>query len=136
VENTPLRNVKKECTHRPVMTAPNSEAMDKTTRNIYCFRSAHALFAVFFILCLVDIYYSAITRTHAWHLFAALSALLAEGLVVALNRGQCPLTGLQHRLGDQKGFFNLFLPDVIAKYLVPFWFCVALVGFLLLWMRC
>jgi hypothetical protein len=109
--------------------------MDKTTRNIYWFRSVHAFFAVFFIQCLAYIYYCAITRTHTWLLTMALIALLGEGIVVVLNRGQCPLTGVQHRLGDQKGFFNLFLPEALARKMVPVWFFIALAGFLLLWIR-
>ena len=109
--------------------------MDGKKRSICVFRSMHAFFAVFFISCLGYIYYAALTRVHGRLLLWAMAVLAGEGLAVLLNRGECPLTGIQHRLGDEKGFFNLFLPDALARRMVPVWVTAALVGYLLVWVR-
>jgi hypothetical protein len=41
--------------------------------------------------------------------------LLTEGIVVALNKGNCPFSYLSAKYGDTKTFFELLLPKSIAR---------------------
>jgi hypothetical protein len=49
----------------------------------------------------------------------AIVALAGEGLLVVANRGDCPLGGLQERLGDPVPLFELVLSPRAAKLAVP-----------------
>jgi hypothetical protein len=49
----------------------------------------------------------------------AASSLIAEGILVTANRGDCPLGGLQERLGDPVPLFELVLSPRTAKRAVP-----------------
>jgi hypothetical protein len=57
-----------------------------------------------------------------------------EGVVVfILNKGDCPLIHIQRKIGDNTPFFQLFLPEKLAKKAVPFfakitWFGLALLA--------
>ena len=45
------------------------------------------------------------------------AAVLAECLVLALNRGRCPLTDLAQRFTDDRApNFDIFLPAWVARY--------------------
>ena len=49
----------------------------------------------------------------------SVAALVAEGVVVAANGGDCPLGGLQDRMGDPVPLFELVLPPRGARLAVP-----------------
>jgi len=91
-------------------------------------RIVHGLIAIALIASVGAIYYSAVTRTHGTCLYAALSALLAEGIVIALNKGNCPFGHVSRRFGDSKPFFELFLPPRIAKQMFKVNFVIVLIG--------
>ena len=55
-----------------------------------------------------------------------------EGLLVVKNRGDCPLGGLQERLGDPIPLFELVLPPRAAKLAVPVLGAIAGAGIALL----
>lgn len=62
----------------------------------------------------------------------AVVSLLAEGTVVALNHGDCPLGPVGEKIGDPVPLFELALPPRAAKLAVPVLGAVAGVGILLL----
>lgn len=99
-------------------------------------RILHGAFALYFIICIVILYRSVITRElDIWFIVAILS-LMTEGLLVfVMNGGDCPLIHIQRKLDDDVPFFNLFLPAHLAKKAVPFFTKVTFVGILLLIMR-
>ena len=66
------------------------------------------------------VYYSAVTQTYNLLLYLALGALLIEGIAIAVNKGDCPLSYLQRKYGDDKAFFEIFLPKRIAKQMFRF----------------
>jgi hypothetical protein len=100
---------------------------------VYLLRLVHGLFAIYFIACIVYIYYAAIVLTIGPLLGVAITSLLIEGvLVFVLNGGDCPLIHLQRKLEDPVPFFNLFLPDALAKKAIPFFTGVMLFGTLVL----
>ncbi|RJR15015.1 hypothetical protein C4579_03025 [Candidatus Microgenomates bacterium] len=106
------------------------------TKAVLLLRIIHTLFAVYFILCIGYIYYAAITATIDLFLGIAIFSLCLEGfLVFVLNKGHCPLAPLQAKLNDPVPFFNLFLPDRLAKKAIPFFTVVMVLGLLFLVLR-
>jgi len=84
-------------------------------------RVLHGLFAVYFILCLLYMYYVAFAGDFGPLLWIAVASLGLEGFVVfVLNNGDCPLIHVQRRVGDNTPFFELFFPPRIAKQAIPF----------------
>jgi hypothetical protein len=59
-------------------------------------------------------------------------SLIAEGGLVAANRGDCPLGGLQERLHDPIPLFELVLSPRAARRAVPVLGAVAAAGIALL----
>lgn len=78
-------------------------------------RVIHGFIALIMIASIAAIYYGAATQTYGIWLWLAAGALLTEGIVITLNKGDCPFTQLSRRYGDGKAFFELFLPKRIAK---------------------
>lgn len=83
---------------------------------VYVLRGIHVLVAFFLSGCLLYLYYAVVTgaaiTTYAW---GAVAAILAEGIVFFGLRRDCPLSMVQRRYGDEKGFFELFLPPQAAR---------------------
>jgi hypothetical protein len=105
----------------------------KMNRSVILLRIIHAFFAAYFIFCIVYIYYSALTLNINLLLCIAIISLFIEGILVfILNGGYCPLVHLQRRLNDPVPFFNLFLPDYLAKKAIPFFTVAMFLGILLL----
>jgi hypothetical protein len=98
---------------------------------VFAVRAVHSLFSVFFLSCLAYVYYAALTRRRGPLLAAAGAALLFEGAVLAANRGDCPLGAVHRRFGDERTFFELFLPPRAARMAVPFFAAVTVFGFVL-----
>ena len=95
-------------------------------------RTIHGMIAVYFLSCIAWIYYSAINNQPNTWAYLAAASLFLEGLVVFLNHGDCPLGKVHHRFGDQKAFFELFLPKPLAKQAVPFFGLVSIIGTIML----
>jgi len=99
---------------------------------VHLVRLAHGLVSALFLSCLGYVYYCGVTDTRSIWLVLSVIALAGEGAVVALNGGDCPLGFVHQRVGDEKAFFELFLPKRAAKLAVPFLAAVTVVGFGLL----
>ena len=104
-------------------------------RAVLLIKVLHGLLSAFFIACITYVYYAGITRSTSPFVFIAVAALLLEGTIVLLNRGDCPLGAVHRRLGDEKRFFELFLPGRAAAVAVPFFAAVTAVGLLILLIR-
>jgi hypothetical protein len=102
---------------------------------VYVVRALHAGISVFFVACLAYVYYAALAGKRGPVLAGALVALAVEGVIVGANRGDCPLGAVHRRYGDEKTFFELFLPPRAAKQAVPVLGAVAVVGSLLVALR-
>ena len=98
-------------------------------------RIVHGLIAAALIASVGVIYYAAVTRTHGTWLYVSLGALLVEGIVIVLNKGNCPFGHVSRRFGDNKPFFELFLPPRIAKQMFKVNFVIVLIGCVLLLIR-
>jgi hypothetical protein len=98
---------------------------------VFAVRAAHSLFSAYFLSCLAYLYYAAVARKRGPALAIAGGSLLVEGAVLAANGGDCPLGTVHRRFGDERTFFELFLPARAAKAAVPFFTGVTVLGFLL-----
>jgi hypothetical protein len=101
---------------------------DPLPARVVAFRVFHGLIAAGFISCVAVIYYAGITGSGGRKLAITVSLLAVEGTAVMLNAGNCPMAGIQGRMGDQTPFFELFLPPRVARLAVPFWFVVTAGG--------
>lgn len=109
---------------------------EKHNKYIIALRLIHTAFAVYFITCVVYIYYVALTlQMGALFGIAVLSLCLEGFFVFILNHGHCPLAPLQRRLKDPVPFFNLFLPDDLAKKAIPFFTSITFLGIIILVVR-
>ena len=79
----------------------------------------HAGIAGAFLLAIGYVWWCALTGRRDRRLGLAIAALAGEGVLVIANRGDCPLGGLQERLGDPVPLFELVLPPKAAKLAVP-----------------
>ncbi len=103
---------------------------------IYILRFFHGIFALYFICCIIYLYYAAITANFNFLLILALISLSLEGIAVfILNKGDCPLIYIQNKLGDNIPFFELFLPKKAAKQAVPFFSILTWLAVILLSIR-
>jgi hypothetical protein len=95
------------------------------------FRIAHAGIAAGFLLAILYVWWCALTGRRARGFGVAVVALVGEGVLVIANRGNCPLGGLQERLGDPVPLFELVLSPKAAKLAVPALGAVSAVGIVL-----
>ena len=105
---------------------------ERKTGMIIFIRSLHTLLAAFLITCIIYLYYCRIAGHIGFKAYVAAAVLLGEGLVVFVNNRKCPLSSLQRKCGDEKGFFDLFLPAAIIPYVYTSHAIVASVGIMLL----
>lgn len=94
-------------------------------------RLLHAGFVLYFFICIFYIYYCVIFGIENAFLYISIISLLIEGLVVFLNNSDCPLGAFHKKAGDNKTFFEVFVPKPIAKQAIPFFAIVAMGGLLL-----
>lgn len=91
----------------------------KMTPAILAWRAGHALIAVTMLAAIAYIWVCALSGRRGPLLRAAVGVLVAEGVLVAANHGDCPLGPLGDRIGDEVPLFELVLPPRAAKAAVP-----------------
>ncbi len=94
-------------------------ARNKLSPPALAFRIAHAAVAVGFLLAIAYVWWCAFTGRRGRLLRAVVAALTVEGVLVLANRGDCPLSDLQDRVGDPVPLFELVLPPRAARCVVP-----------------
>ena len=85
----------------------------------FAFRAAHSAIALGFLAAIGDVWLSALTGRRGPLLRVSVAALVAEGIVVTANGGDCPLGPLQDRIGDPVPLFELVLPPRAARLAIP-----------------
>ena len=99
------------------------------------FRGLHGVIAVVFLSAIVYVWWCALTGRRDRWLRTAVAALVSEGVFVTANRGDCPLGGLQDRLGDPVPLFEHVLSPSAARRAVPLLGAVTAAGIGLLLRR-
>ena len=117
------------------MMGPTPSPPTKLSRAALAFRAAHAAIALEQLLAIAYVWWCALTGRRGRLLRVAAASLIGEGVLVAANHGDCPLGGLQERLGDPVPLFELVLSPRAAKRAVPTLGAVASGGLLLLMVR-
>src|SRR5215208_5174780 len=103
-----LRNWIKACWHTRDRTETLTEMrghnpsgrVRKLLRAALAFRAFHAAIAVEMLLAIAYVWWCALSGRRDLLLHVAAASLIGEGVLVAANHGDCPLGGLQERLGD------------------------------------
>ena len=104
--------------------------------SILLLRIIHGFIALYFLICLLYIYYCAILKIGNLLLDIAVISVLIEGvLLYILNRGDCVLIHVQRKIGDDKPFFSLFLPEKMAKRAIPYFSILTIIGLVFLVIR-
>ncbi len=103
---------------------------------ILVLRIIHAIFSLYFIACLLYLYYAAYAMRFDVLLLISMASLAIEGTAVfILNSGNCPLIHVQKRIGDDRPFFELFMPPRIAKQAIPAFSVLVIIALVLLVVR-
>jgi hypothetical protein len=104
----------------------------KLSRSALTVRFVHAAIATWFLLAIAYVWWCALTGRRGTLLDFAVTALVAEGALVAANGGDCPLRGLQERVGDPVPLFELVLSPRAARRAVPVLGAVSALGIALI----
>jgi hypothetical protein len=105
---------------------------DKNKRMILTVRLLHIIATIILILSIIYIYYVAITRKFSYLLLIPLLLLIAEAIFLMYNRGKCPMDKVHKKYGDEKGFWDLFLPKIIIPYVVKILEILTIIGFIII----
>ena len=111
------------------------ERVRKLSRAAMAFRAFHAAIAVEQLLAIAYVWWCALSGRRDRLLHVAAASLIGEGVLVAANHGDCPLGGLQERLGDPVPLFELVLSARAAKRAVPTLGAIPAAGLVLLAVR-
>jgi hypothetical protein len=112
-----------------------SESAVGLSRAALAFRTFHAAIAAEQLIAITYVWWCALTGRRGRLLRVVTASLIGEGVLVAANHGDCPLGGLQERLGDPIPLFELVLSPRAAKRAVPTLGAIAAAGLALLLVR-
>ena len=106
-------------------------------KHIVGLRILHGALTIYFALCLIYLFIVGITGNVNTALFIlAVFSLAAEGVAVfAFNDGNCPLIHVQRKIGDDKPFFELLLPEYLAKQAIPVFAGLTILALLIILLR-
>jgi hypothetical protein len=99
----------------------------RLSRAALAFRAAHATIALEQLLAIAYVWWCALSGRRG--------DADREGVLVTANGGDCPLGGLQRRLGDPVPLFELVLSQRAAKLAVPTLGAITAAGLVLLMVR-
>jgi len=108
---------------------------DTTSSAVRLSRVAHALVTGLFLSCIALVYLGAWRGEAGALTLAAVGALCAEGVLVVLCRGNCPLGPVLRRLGGDRPLFELVLAPRAAALAVPVLGGITVLGVILLAVR-
>jgi hypothetical protein len=117
------------------MRGHNPTPQATLSRAALSFRAFHTAIAAEQLFAIAYVWWCAISGRRDLLLRVAVATLIGEGILVAANRGDCPLGGLQERLGDPVPLFELVLSPRTAKRAVPTLGAIAGAGLVLLVVR-
>jgi hypothetical protein len=96
-----------------------SSPVVKLSRAALAFRAFHAAIAIEMLLAIAYVWWCALSGRRDHLLRMAAASLIGVGVLVAASHGDCPLGGVQERLGDPVPLFELLLSPSAAKRAVP-----------------
>jgi len=76
----------------------------------------HTVIWFFFVACIVGIPVAGFLREFGWA-WILTGFVVVECVVLAVNRGRCPLTDVAGRYTDERAAnFDIYLPEWLARY--------------------
>ena len=104
----------------------------ENTQKLFLIRLFHTFIIVGMATCIFYVFYAGVSGAKGTFLTISIIAVVIEGIVLLLNKGQCPLTNLAVKYGDNhKRFFDSFLPKRITPFVVPGLTIIFVIGFVL-----
>ncbi|HEU5289339.1 MAG TPA: hypothetical protein VFU05_01775 [Cyclobacteriaceae bacterium] len=86
-------------------------------KNPIFIKSIHTAIWVLFVGVICFVLWSGITSNITVYSWLAAAAILAEGIVLAIFKGNCPLTVVARKYSNStKENFDIYLPNWLAKY--------------------
>jgi hypothetical protein len=107
----------------------------KLSRAALVFRAVHTAIILEQLFAIAYVRWCALTGRRGPLLSIVAASLIGEGVLVTANCGDCPLGGLQERIGDPVPLFELVLSPRAAKQAVPTLGAIAAAGLILLLVR-
>jgi hypothetical protein len=101
-------------------------------RRVVLVRLLHGIIALFLLASVGLVYYAGITGRVGTVTYLAILVLVVEGIVVFLNKGNCPFDTVHRWAGDDRTLLELFFPPRVAKMGIPFLAILTGIGLLLL----
>jgi hypothetical protein len=87
-----------------------------SSRKLFSIKLLHTMVWAFFVACIVAIPFAANAREFRVAVLL-IAAVMVEVLIIAFNRGSCPLTPIAARYtADRADNFDIFLPVWLARY--------------------
>jgi hypothetical protein len=84
---------------------------------LFLIKTVHTLIWLIFVALISFVCWSGITSVISFYSWLAVAAVAAEGIVLMIFKGKCPLTLLARKYsGSSKENFDIFLPNWLAKY--------------------
>lgn len=99
---------------------------------VYVVRSLHFVIGITMTAATVYLWYAALFRVLDLWLAFSLAALAVQWIIVALNRGHCPMGVVHARYGDEKTLFELVAGKQYAIHGFRNWGIICALGFALL----
>ena len=98
------------------MTKPVKYKVTASTK-LLSIKVVHTLIWTFFVAVIGYILYAGIFDRIDFRVWIAIGLILFEGLVLLLNKGNCPLTPMAAQYTDHRDDnFDIFLPGWLARY--------------------
>ncbi len=104
----------------------------KNSQKLFLIRLFHTLIIVGMATFILYVFYAGVSGAKGNFLTISIVAVVLEGIVLLLNKGQCPLTSLAIKYGDNhKRFYDSFLPKKLTPFVVPGLTVIFLIGLVL-----
>lgn len=98
------------------MSSTSSSAVQQTNHRLVAIKLLHTVVWAFLAGCILALPVMAFLRQFRWALVLSFIIIL-ECVVLALNRGRCPMTDWAAPLtNDRADNFDIYLPNWLARY--------------------
>jgi len=107
--------------------------MKKDARKLFAVKLIHTLVWLIFVIAIFYVVYAGIADRITWLVLFCIGLVLAEGILIMINKGKCPLTSIAYRYTDNHLIgFDIFLPKWLAKYNKIIFSIIFLIGLILI----
>ena len=104
----------------------------ENAQKLFWIRLFHTFIIVAMTTCILYVFYAGLSGVKGTFLTISIIAVVVEGLVLLLNKGQCPLTKLAVKYGDTyERFYDSFLPKKYTPFVVPGLTLIFIIGLVL-----